>query len=162
MSDDRPLLNQINLVVRDMDVMIDFYRRLGVEIAPATPPWDRHHRTLSTPDGLDFDLDSTEFATQWNRGWPLGRTGPVVGFRVASREAVDRIYEDLMNAGHTGQQPPYNTFWGARYAVVTDPEGNSVGAMSPLEKDSPANAPNRVAQNCCARSDCRDASFCAL
>jgi catechol 2,3-dioxygenase-like lactoylglutathione lyase family enzyme len=133
MADDRPVLNQINLVVRDMDAMIEFYRKLGAEIAPTEPPWDRHHRTLSMPDGLDFDLDSTDFAAQWNRGWPPGQTGPVVGFRVAAREAVDRIYEELTNAGYVGQQPPYDAFWGARYAVIADPEGNSVGIMSPMD-----------------------------
>jgi hypothetical protein len=62
MADDRPVLNQINLVVRDMDAMIEFYPKLGAEVAPTAPPWDRHHRTVSMPDGLDFDLDSTDFA----------------------------------------------------------------------------------------------------
>jgi uncharacterized glyoxalase superfamily protein PhnB len=42
----------------------------------------------------------------------------------------DPIYQDLTEAGHVGQQLPYDAFWGARYAVVADPEGNSVGIMS--------------------------------
>ena len=133
MVDKRPVFNQINLVVRDMDAMVEFYERLGVEIAPTIAPWDRHHRTLSMADGLDFDLDSTAFATQWNQGWPPGRTGPVLGFRLASAEAVDGTYSDLTSAGYIGQQPPYDGFMGARYAVVADPEGNSVGLMSPID-----------------------------
>jgi catechol 2,3-dioxygenase-like lactoylglutathione lyase family enzyme len=144
MADDRPVLNQINLVVRDMDAMIGFYERLGVEVAPTAPPWDRHHRTLSTPDGLDFDLDSTGFASQWNEGWSPGRTGPVIGFGLATREAVDAVYGDLTNAGYAGQQPPYDAFWGARYAVVSDPEGNPVGLMSPIDparKSTPPTPP---------------------
>ena len=39
MADDRPVLNQINLVVRDMDAMTEFYGKLGAEIAPTAPPW---------------------------------------------------------------------------------------------------------------------------
>jgi catechol 2,3-dioxygenase-like lactoylglutathione lyase family enzyme len=132
-ADDRPVLNQINLVVRDMDAMLEFYGRLGIEIAPGAPPWDRHHRTLSTPDGLDLDLDSAAFAAQWNQGWPPGRTGPVIGFGLATREAVDALYADLTDAGYPGQQPPCDAFWGARYAVVSDPEGNAVGLMSPID-----------------------------
>jgi predicted enzyme related to lactoylglutathione lyase len=143
-GDARPVLNQINLVVRDMDAMIEFYAKLGVAIAPTPAPWDRHHRTLSTPDGLDFDLDSTEFATQWNRGWSPGQIGPVIGFRVASREAVDMTYENLTEAGYVGQQPPYDAFWGARYAIITDPEGNAVGVMSPVDpaRRTPPSAPS--------------------
>jgi hypothetical protein len=126
--------NQINLVVGEMDPMIEFYRRLGANVAPAgPPPWDRHHRTLGTAGGIDFEFDSAEFATQWNRGWEPGRTGPVIGFRVANRARVDAVYADLTAAGHPGQQPPYDAFWGARYAIVGDPEGNAVGIMSPSD-----------------------------
>jgi uncharacterized glyoxalase superfamily protein PhnB len=135
-------LDQINLVVRDMDEMVDFYRQLGVEVAPTISPWDRHHRTLSSPDGLDFDLDSTEFATQWDQGWPQGATGAVIGFRLATREAVDETYARLVGAGAVGQQPPYDAFWGARYAVVADPEGNAVGLMSPTDSTRRTAAPS--------------------
>ena len=39
--------------------------------------------------------------------------------------AVDVAYGDLTEAGYAGQQPPFDAFWGARYAVVTDPDGNA-------------------------------------
>ena len=51
----------------------------------------------------------------------------------ASRDAVDERYAELVAAGHPGRQPPYDTFWGARYAVVEDPDGNPVGLMSPVD-----------------------------
>ena len=57
----------------------------------------------------------------------------VLGFRVATREAVDALYGRMTAAGHRGQQPPYDAFWGARYAVVEDPDGNAVGIMSPVD-----------------------------
>ena len=135
MDDVRAVPNQVNLVVRDMDAAVAFYERLGAAVLPAEPPWDRHHRTVTTPDGLDFDLDSTEFAGQWNEGWMDGRVGAVLGFGVSSRGAVDAVYADLIEAGHTGEQPPYDAFWGARYAVVRDPDGNSVGIKSPIDPD---------------------------
>ena len=74
MADERPVFDKIDLVVSDMAAILEFYQQLGVEIAPTAPPWDQHHRTLVTLDGLDFDLDSSEFASQWNEGWPQGRT----------------------------------------------------------------------------------------
>lgn len=130
-ADERPVLDQINLVVRDMDATVEFYARLGVEIAPSVAQWARHHRALSAPGGLDFDLDSTEFATRWNSGWPPGQTGVVIGFRLASREAVDATYDDLTRAGYAGQQPPFDAFWGARYAVVADPRGELCWSHEP-------------------------------
>ena len=132
-DNDRPVLDQINLVVRDMDAMLVFYRTLGVEIGPTLPQWEHHHRTASTPGGLDFDLDSSTSAKLWNEGWSPDRTGVVIGFRLPTREAVDSTYGDLVAAGYAGEQPPHDAFFGARYAVVRDPDDNSVGLMSPID-----------------------------
>ena len=126
-------LNQVNIVVRDMDAMVEFYRRLGVDIQTGPAEWAPHHRNGDS-DGFDLDLDSERFATVWNRGWP-GGPGVVLGFRLPDREAVDRLFEELTSAGYASQQPPYDAFWGSRYAVVTDPDGNAVGLMSPPEDD---------------------------
>ena len=38
------------------------------------------------------------------------------------------------------QQEPYDAFWGARYAVVSDPDGNGVGIMSPVDDALPQRA----------------------
>ena len=131
-----PVLDQLNIVVRDMEAAVDFYRRLGVEIQGTTPAWQEwlpHHRTIETGDGMDVDLDSAAFAAQWSTGWPKGKAGVVIGFRVGSREDVDALYAELTDAGYAGQQEPYDAFWGARYAVVEDPSGNAVGLMSPVD-----------------------------
>ena len=135
--------DQVNLVVTDMAASVAFYRRLGVDIADTDPNWQSHHRSASTEDGLDLDFDSTEFAKQWDAGWSGARA--VLGFRVESRARVDETYVDLVSAGYQGQQPPYDASWGARYAVVEDPDGNPVGIMSPPEVDrrTPTNPPPR-------------------
>jgi catechol 2,3-dioxygenase-like lactoylglutathione lyase family enzyme len=107
-----------------------------VTFAPTFSPWDRHHRSFaasSETDGFDFDLDSQSFVTHWDEGWPDGQIGPVFGFQVSSAEAVDEIFGDLTTAGYAAQQSPYDGFMGARYAVVTDPDGNSVGLMGPID-----------------------------
>ncbi len=114
--------------------MAEFYERLGVSIQTGTAEWAPHHRSSDTVDGVDLDLDSEQFTAVWNEGWP-GGGGVVLGFRADTREEVDRVYQDLTAAGYTGQQPPYDAFWGARYAIVADPDGNAVGLMSPAEAD---------------------------
>ena len=131
MADERPVLDQINLVVSDMAASLAFYRRLGVDIPDRMPQWDPHHRSANVAGGLDFDLDSAAFARDWNEG----SRGPacVVGFKLASSDAVDALFADLTGAGYRGQQPPFDAFWGSRYAIVEDPDGNPVGLMGPLD-----------------------------
>jgi catechol 2,3-dioxygenase-like lactoylglutathione lyase family enzyme len=140
MADDRPVLDQINLVVRDMNASVEFYRRLGLDIPDRAPKWDSDHRSANTSGELDFDLDSTTFAAKWNHGG--GAPGAVLGFKVATRDAVDRLYDDLTGAGYTGQQAPYDAFWGARYAVIEDPDGNAVGIMSPIDAARRSSTPS--------------------
>ncbi len=133
MTRKRPILDQLNIVVRDMDAAVAFYRRLGIEIPDTLPEWQAHHRTLNVGGEVDLDLDSTAFTLQWDAGWPASQPGVVVGFRLATREDVDELYEELTGAGHVGQQAPTDAFWGARYAIVEDPSGNAVGLMSPVD-----------------------------
>jgi catechol 2,3-dioxygenase-like lactoylglutathione lyase family enzyme len=143
MSHSPPKLGQLNIVSADLEASVSFYRRLGVEI-PEERVWrtetGAHHASATNTPGdqsLDLDVDSTAFAQVWNTGWK-GRSGiagrVVVGFRVPSRERVDEIYADMTAAGHVGLQPPYDAFWGARYAVLEDPDGIAVGLMSPMSK----------------------------
>jgi catechol 2,3-dioxygenase-like lactoylglutathione lyase family enzyme len=133
-----PVPGQFNLVVSDMEASVAFYRRLGLTVPDADATWQRHHRTAHLENGFDLDFDSQEFAHHWDRGWPGGMG--VLGFEVDSREQVDQIYNDLTGAGYGGQQPPFDAFWGARYAVVEDPDGNAVGLMSPVDPDMRADA----------------------
>jgi catechol 2,3-dioxygenase-like lactoylglutathione lyase family enzyme len=144
-------LDQINLVCRDMDASIAFYRRLGVEI-PDTAIWrtptGAHHVSAgdrSADQAIDFDLDSTAFAQCWNGGWK-GRTDlrgrVVVGFGVPTRTAVDDVYRDMIGAGYHGLQEPHDAFWGARYAIIEDPDGIAVGIMSPVSPDKKSPPPN--------------------
>lgn len=125
-------LDQVNVVVRDMEAMAEFYSRLGIRIELPPPDWAPHHRSSGGQPGWDLDLDSQQFAAVWNGGW-TGGTGIVLGFRVDSRDEVDRLFRHLTDHGHAAQQPPYDAFWGSRYAVVTDPDGNAVGIMSPAD-----------------------------
>lgn len=123
------MFDQINLVVRDMDAAVAFYRVLGLDIPDTMPEWQAHHRSANTP-GVDFDLDSARFARMWNEG---SRETPVITFKVPTRAAVDATYERVLAAGYRAQQPPYDAFWGARFAIVEDPDGNAVGLMSPID-----------------------------
>lgn len=127
----RPVLSQLNILVRNMDATLAFYRKLGLKI-DAEP--DAYHVSVKL-SGLFVEFDAATFAGQWDTG-ASGATGSsnVLGFQVASRRKVDALYANLTEAGYRGRQPPYDAFWGARYAIVEDPDGNPIGLMSPIKK----------------------------
>jgi uncharacterized glyoxalase superfamily protein PhnB len=133
-----PVFSQFNIVVADMTASLDFYRRLG--LAPKADD-EGLHASASLPGGLLIEWDAAEFARMWDSGsrGPGGGGGIVLGFNVPTRQAVDDVYAELIAAGHHGRQRPYNAFWGARYAIVDDPDGNGVGLMSP--RDAPRSWP---------------------
>jgi catechol 2,3-dioxygenase-like lactoylglutathione lyase family enzyme len=139
------LMNQINLVVRDMDATVAFYRRLGLSIDA-----DRgsQHVAMTLANGFLVEFDTADFVQHWDTGFP-GSTGgsTVLGFAFATREDVDDLYAELTGAGYAARQPPYDAFWGARYAIVQDPDGNPVGLMSPIDAASkfwPPSTPPRA------------------
>ncbi len=126
-------LDQINLVVRDVEASRAFYGRLGLGFSDGGDPlWAAHHVSVRRGETnlLDVDLDSTSFARKWDEGWP-GGPGVVLGFKVDTRHEVDELVAALATEGVPVQQAPYDAFWGSRYAVVSDPDGNAVGIMSP-------------------------------
>jgi uncharacterized glyoxalase superfamily protein PhnB len=132
------VLDQINLVVADMDASIGFYRELGLAIAD-DDIWrtnsGAHHVVMKMPDGFELALDSTALAAVYNEGWrdPATSEGgsQVISFRYDTTDDVDSAFARLIATGITACQAPYYTFWGSRYAIVTDPDGNQIGLMGP-------------------------------
>lgn len=134
-----PVLDQVNLVVRDMDATLAFYRAVGLDI-PEDAVWrtgsGAHHADARMPGGFSLEFDSGALAEVYNDGWrePSSAQGrAVLSFRTVSREEVDQLHEKLTALGYASAQEPYDTFWGARYAIVEDPDGNHVGFMSPSD-----------------------------
>jgi catechol 2,3-dioxygenase-like lactoylglutathione lyase family enzyme len=137
-------LDQLNLVVRDVEASRVFYGRLGLDFGEQRDPvWANHHVGAEHGDhsGVDVDLDSTSFVRKWDAGWP-GGAGIVVGFKVDSRHEVDEFVARLAAEGVPVQQEPFDAFWGARYAVLSDPDGNGVGIMSPIDPASRSEPPS--------------------
>jgi catechol 2,3-dioxygenase-like lactoylglutathione lyase family enzyme len=131
-------LDQINIVVRDMPRSVAFYRLLGVsidDVPAAWAEWAPHHVNGVTSNGVRVELDSVAFAKQWNPGLDETKLGSaaILFFHVASREDVDHVHARVLAAGHRSHKSPEDAFWGARYAIVEDPDGNSVGIISSID-----------------------------
>jgi len=143
----QPDLCQVDLIARDMEATLAFYRALGLDI-PESALWRTpsgiHHVDLKTPGGLTLHFDSHALAKAYNSGWrdAPGHARNVLTFHVEARDDVDRIHAKLTALGHKASQPPYDAFWGARYAILEDPDGNHVGVMSPSDPARRGPPPN--------------------
>ena len=126
-------LDAIGLVVTDMAATLAFYRRLGLHIPEEAD--STTHVEVALTGGLRLTFDTTELMTSFDSSygpgpWPGG--GSSLAFVAQSPEAVDEAYADLVTAGYQGHLPPWDAFWGHRYAVVHDPDGRTVDLFAPL------------------------------
>jgi catechol 2,3-dioxygenase-like lactoylglutathione lyase family enzyme len=135
MSESVPDLHMLNLVVADMAASLDFYRRLGIAM-PEGQDAAAAHVQLRMPGDFSLELDTAESARLWHAGWRADPAGvrAVIGFSLPTREAVDERHAELTSAGYAGRQPPFDAFWGARWTIVADPDGNDIGLMSPIDE----------------------------
>ncbi|MEO1058668.1 MAG: VOC family protein [Actinomycetota bacterium] len=131
---------QINLLVRDMAATTEFYRLLELDFADAFE-WPAgsgaQHIDDMVGDGAYMAFDNAPMARIWAGGFDADRPAGnvVVGLMVETRDDVDRLVDQVRNAGHDVACEPYDAFFGSRYAIVIDPDGNQVGLKSPIDDD---------------------------
>ena len=125
-------LDAIGLVVADMAASLAFYRRLGLDIPPDAD--GAPHVEVALPGGLRLLWDTEDtirsFVPDWKAGNGASRTS--LAFRLPDPAAVDAAYAELTAAGYHGEHPPWDAFWGQRYAVLHDPDGLPVDLFTPL------------------------------
>lgn len=125
-------LDLIGIVVSDMAASLAFYRRLGLDV-PASADGEPHVEA-TLPGGLRLAWDTEETIRSFEPEWQPPAGGQRIGlaFRCEDPAGVDDAYGELVAAGYDGAKPPWDAFWGQRYAVVHDPDGNSVDLFAPL------------------------------
>jgi uncharacterized glyoxalase superfamily protein PhnB len=128
-------LDCIGIVVADMGAALTFYRRLGLDIPAGAEAED--HVEMTLPGGLRLAWDTAAVIRSFDPGWaaPSGGHRVSLAFRCADPAEVDRVYAELVDAGHPGHREPWDAFWGQRYAVVLDPDGTAVDLFAPLTGD---------------------------
>ncbi|HEV7936318.1 MAG TPA: VOC family protein [Actinomadura sp.] len=127
-----PSFSLIGLVVADLGKSLAFYRRLGIEIPSAAD--SEPHVEVTLAGGIRLAWDAIDTVRSFDPGWtaPQGSARIGLAFACDGPEGVDRVYTDLVDAGYDGHKAPWNAVWGQRYALVRDPDGNSVDLFAPL------------------------------
>jgi len=129
-------LDLIGVVVADMGRSLAFYRKLGMDL-PAEADQEPHVET-TLAGGLRMAWDTVDVIKSFDPSWeqPAGSPRMGVAYRCDDPAAVDATYTELVDAGYEGHLEPWDAFWGMRYAVVHDPDGNSVDLFAPLDVSS--------------------------
>lgn len=125
-------LDMIGIVVADMARSLAFYRALGLDI-PAEADTEPHVE-ITLEGGMRVAWDSIETIRSFDPDYETPSGGPRIGlaFRMDTPADVDATYERLVAAGYRGYKEPWDAFWGQRYALVHDPDGNSADLFAPL------------------------------
>lgn len=123
--------DMIGFTVRDMTTALRFYRLLGLDI----PTGVEHESYVEviTPNGYRLSWNSLEMVKSIDPDWvePVGqRIG--LAFKCDSSAAVDDTYQRIVEGGYRGHKAPWDAFWGQRYAIISDPDGNLIDLFAPL------------------------------
>jgi catechol 2,3-dioxygenase-like lactoylglutathione lyase family enzyme len=127
-----PGLDLIGIVVNDMARALAFYRELGLDVPPEADA--EPHVEVTLPSGLRLAWDTVEVVHSFDPGWqpPSGGNRMGLAFLCDNPAEVDAVYERLVSLGYHGHKPPWDAFWGQRYAMVHDPDGNGVDLFAPM------------------------------
>ena len=125
-------VDAIGIVVEDLDRAREFYAHLGLDL-PADPE-GHGHAEVELTGGMRLLFDTVETMRSFDPEWSRGEGSPTasLGFSFEKAEQVDGKYQELLEAGAQPHLPPWDAFWGMRYAQLRDPDGNGIDLYARL------------------------------
>ena len=136
-------LDAISIITADMPSAVQFYSALGLDLvdggadAPHTEFSSGSLRLLLDTEAVILSIDP-----EWT--WPTGGHKMSLAFDCSNAEAVDTTFAQL-TAGGAGSDPvaassmnPGMRSGGQRYAVVSDPDDNTIDLFAALTSQSRA------------------------
>ena len=124
-------LYMVGLIVTDMRKSVEFYRRLGVAIPEGS---EENSFVAIKMTGMSFFLSSQPTLWDPHYGQRATQVTPattgsfthVLEFNLQERAVVDALYAELVHFGYQTYREPYQTPLGPYFALVYDPDGNTV------------------------------------
>lgn len=121
----KPSLDLIGLVVKDMAKTLGFYRLLGLPI-PEGAESEGHVEVAIGGMRIAWDTEAVVKSFDEGREFADGKGRIGLAFKCESPAEVDAFHKIVVEAGYTSHKAPWDAFWGQRYAVIIDPDGNHI------------------------------------
>jgi uncharacterized glyoxalase superfamily protein PhnB len=133
-------LYMLGLIVRDMGTSLEFYRRLGLAIPEGSE--EKTHVEVKMGSGLTFFLDSRP--SRWDPNYvrkddpggmdASGKYPFILEFYLKKQPIVEAKYKELTGFGYESYRAPYETSFGMYFAMIKDPDGNTILLSGDLEE----------------------------
>lgn len=143
-------LYMLGLIVKDMRASLAFYRQLGLAIPDGSDALT--HVEVKMGTGMTFFLDSqpARFDPQFTPSADIeqapaqGSYRSMLEFYLKTQAAVEAKYAELIGCGYQGFRAPYATAFGMCFAMLHDPDGNTILLSGDLAgaTTTPANGAN--------------------
>lgn len=119
-------LYMVGVMVEDMARAVEFYRRLGVDVPEGSETKGHVEVKMS---GLTFFLTTHAVNARWDPAKkPVvdGGYKIILEFYLQSREVLDAKYAEMISYGYASHVAPYDTPFNVRFAMINDPDGNTI------------------------------------
>lgn len=118
-------LYMVGVMVEDMARAVEFYRRLGVDIPEGSENQGHVEVKMS---GITFFLTTHQINARWDPAKKPASGGYriILEFYLETREALDAKYAEMMSYGYESHVAPYVTPFNMYFAMINDPDGNTI------------------------------------
>jgi catechol 2,3-dioxygenase-like lactoylglutathione lyase family enzyme len=127
-------LNAIGVTSSNLTKTVEFYKLIGFRF-PEFKADEQHAETLPEVGAPKLMIDTKELITSilGEEPFPANHSTFAVEFENAGE--VDKIADELFNAGFKVEKTPWDAFWGQRYCIVEDPDGYKVDLYAELKRE---------------------------
>ena len=128
-------LYMVGLTVQDMEKSKEFYRRLGLAVSEESenPQFPVSMFKMNGEFSLLLASRSIE-SEPTASGKPLENYRAFFEYYLKSQAAVEAKYEELIRYGYQSYHAPFIFFNGMCFALVNDPDGNTILLSGDVEK----------------------------
>ena len=130
-------LDMIGIIANDMKKSIDFYRTLGLNI-PSDLVVDQYYEINEGGVRLSFNSKEMVAGIYGTLEAPKGQRLELA-FLCDDVPSLNEKHIVMKEAGYTIFKEPWDTFWGQRYCIIEDCDGNLVSLFCPLENNGMSN-----------------------